>query len=338
MHRIVEGVRARSRLSLWTWVLLLAAAGACHVSRAGIRHAAPAAVVELDSVSLGFNVSPDGTQVALRAPRAALSVGSGSGATTSGRGVAVMTADGDALTIVSPTDGLARWGGVRAWSPDGSHLLCDYDSEEFGQAWLFGVEGYGIINLRSGETSWGSYKVDDERPMWDPNQGAEIVLASPEEEDELWEAARQKGIRRPSTPLDPRGDDPFLIETHDVGDARVPNKSLWLRNPDGTRGSLVMDVGRFSSAKVSPDRGLAAIRDVQSGIYLIRADGSDLTPVRSEEWPSPEEGWVTLQTWSPDSKRLYVRTRPRESEPGDIVCRIWSFDILEDLDAPAQQD
>lgn len=247
--------------------------------------------------------------------------------------IAVMSADGARFRVVSPNNNSSSWGTWFQWSPNSAHILCGYSDPDFAHAGQSGHAGYGIVSVQSGATEHSHYRENQERPMWDPNERAEVVLASPEKMAELWREAEAGGVVRNPDPFASREGDPFIAESRETRDPdtryTVSRYNLWVRAPNGAKGALVMGEDQLSGVRVSPDRRLGVVQ-TRDGQLLLASAGGDLTPVRAGEIPLPDQCYLSLGMWRPDSKQFVFSTRPRESEPGDIVCRIWSFDILED--------
>ncbi len=319
----------------------------CLYAVAGVRHSPPTLIGELDALCVvAPTFSPDGSMLALCVAPLSAVPGEASEMRDSARyrgwDIAAMPSGGGPVRIITPNDGESSWGTWFSWSPNNAHIICGYSDADFAGASAFGVAGYGIVSVQSGLTEHGHYREDEERPMWDPNQPAQEVLASPAQAEELWREAEAAGIAQNPDPYAPRAGDPFLVETRETRDPAtrftVAKHSLWVRNRDGSKGPLIMDETRLGLVRVSPDRATGLIQTRDGQLLLVRGDGTDLTPVRSDAMPSPDECYLSLGTWRPDSKQFAFSTRPRDSEPGDIVCRIWSFDILEDPASPPNEE
>jgi hypothetical protein len=211
-----------------------------------------------------------------------------SGANNTGYNIFTVNADGTGLAQL--TKGSHQWQ-FPAWSPDGTRIAFQVEDVAFsGQApiGIMNADGSSLVWVtpqRSGEKCDVSDKV-----AWSPDS-RRIAFGGTCDEDGVFVAN-----------LD--GSDTTLLVKLKWTTASNRYAPDW--SPDGKR--IVF---------VAPD---SSDESVESRIYVIDADGSNLTPL-------PFEGSWQLPTWSPDGKHimlerwgefLYVVNSDGSGEPGMV--------------------
>ena len=239
--------------------------------------------------------SPDGTRIAFRHQP-------GDDLTTD---IHVIAVDGSGERDLTPGDGVPDWGPT--WSPDGSRILwnSDHGSAHAFRGYLMNPDGSGVSPL--GADVWVEY------PAWSPD-GTKVAFMSqtPEgtENYEIFAAnADGTGLRRLTRSPGPDGwpswspdgkrllfssvrDDclysrtPDCKSTGDIG----PFQTLYVMNADGS-GERRLNEAFAQIADWSPD-GRFVVFEGQSGLAVIRADGTDLTGLPTGTGSAGFPDWI----------------------------------------------
>ena len=150
-----------------------------------------------------------------------------------------------------------------SWSPDGSRLLID------------GTGTTRIVDMLSGDVeSIDHHGNGAPRRRWIPARSHTTQPVSVNVLETLH-------LRRLGSVVSTSGDGFVLDARYYVytPDGRRPRHSLWYIDHSGAFMTLVMPKPDFSWIKLSPDRCFAVIGNHDDSIYLVRGDGTDLTPV-----------------------------------------------------------